>query len=97
METMKSTLKTLVDMLQPCDRLCIVTFSNEGRVELKLTATDYYGRNTAHDIISNLRSTGATNIEDGISKAIHEFRMVRTFMYNSMSKFICVVFFGIKL
>ena len=85
MQTMKSTLKALVDMLQPCDRLCIVTFSNEGRVELKLTATDYYGKNTARNIISNLRVTGSTNIEDGISKAINEFRTVRTFLYNSMS------------
>ena len=81
MEEMRRTLNTLVDQLQSCDKLCIVTFSNEGTVQLGLTATDCIGKKRAGTIISELEEDDKTNIEDGINKAINEFRKVGTLLF----------------
>ena len=91
MEVMKSTLNSLLDQFQPCDRLSIVTFSNNAEVKLKLTPTDHHGKSTALNVISKLEVDDMTNIEDGINNAINEFAKVLLSIRNS----ICLYFKGL--
>ena len=78
MEVMKYTLKALLDQLQPCDKLSIVTFSDTAEVKLTLTTINHEGKLTADDVITKLEAEDMTNIEDGIIKAINVFAEVRT-------------------
>jgi Ca-activated chloride channel family protein len=66
LDATKLALHTIVDQLGESDRLTLVSFSDDARIEVPSTIADASGRATLHDAISDLEVEGATNIEAGL-------------------------------
>jgi Ca-activated chloride channel family protein len=66
LDATKLALHTIVDQLDENDRLTLVSFSDDARVEAPSTIVDASGRATLHAAITGLEVEGATNIEAGL-------------------------------
>lgn len=66
LDATKLALHTIVDQLDQDDRLTLVSFSDDARVEVPSTITDASGRELLHAAITDLEVEGATNIEAGL-------------------------------
>jgi Ca-activated chloride channel family protein len=66
LDATKLALHSIVDQLDEGDRVTLVSFSDDARVEVPSTITDAGGRATLHGAITDLEVEGATNIEAGL-------------------------------
>jgi Ca-activated chloride channel homolog len=66
LDSTKLALHAVVDQLDEDDRLTLISFSDNARVEVPSTVTTASGRETLHAAITNLDVEGATNIEAGL-------------------------------
>lgn len=67
LDATKLALHTVVDQLDEADRLTLVSFSDNARIEAPSTVMDMSGRGALHKSITALETEGATNIEDGLA------------------------------
>ena len=72
MSLMKKTLELLVKRagLKGDDRISLVTFDSNIRLDIPLTSMDESGRNKADDVIKGLRPGSTTNLSGGALQAI---------------------------
>ena len=70
LDLVKHSVKTIVACLKDGVRLSIVSYSTNARVELQLTNMDETGKNSALEILNDLRTEGSTNIWDGLLKGM---------------------------
>jgi Ca-activated chloride channel family protein len=66
LDSTKLALDTIVDQLDENDRVTLVSFSDDARIEVPATVADASGRATLHAAIAALGVEGATNIEAGL-------------------------------
>lgn len=66
LDSTKLALHTLVDQLSESDRISLVSFGSEARVEAPSTIMDASGRASLHAQIDELDIEGSTNIEEGL-------------------------------
>ncbi|RCG25007.1 DUF3520 domain-containing protein [Sphaerisporangium album] len=80
LDLVRDALHTLVDQLGPSDSVSIVSFSDEARLRIPMTAAGERGR--LHEAIDTLRTEGSTNLESGLvtgyQEAARAFRPVAT-------------------
>lgn len=67
---LKETLQFMVQQLRGEDKLCLVTFDHEVRVELPLTGMDSSGKQLAEKAISSIKERGHTNLSGGLLAAL---------------------------
>ena len=67
---LKDTLTTLVGRLRPCDKLSLISFANQAKLELDLIPIDDNGKMRANQVISQLRVWGLTNLSAGLRIAL---------------------------
>ncbi|KAJ3300319.1 hypothetical protein HDU76_006122, partial [Blyttiomyces sp. JEL0837] len=70
----KHAVRTVITSLTDLDRLAVVTFSDEAKIELPLTAMTDAGKQAAMTVIGRLETIASTNIWGGIDKALSIFR-----------------------
>ena len=83
LDLVKHSVKTIVACLREGDRLSIVSYSTNARVELQLTQMDEIGKNSALDVLNSLRPKGSTNIWDGLLKGMEAMSQNNSFERNS--------------
>jgi Ca-activated chloride channel family protein len=66
LESTKLGLHAILDQLDENDRVTLISFSDDARIEVPSTSTDASGRQTLHDAIAALEVEGSTNIEAGL-------------------------------
>jgi Ca-activated chloride channel family protein len=66
LDATKLGLHAIVDQLDEDDRVTLVSFSDDARIEVPSTITNASGRATLHDAIAALGVEGSTNIEAGL-------------------------------
>jgi Ca-activated chloride channel family protein len=64
LDVVREALHALVDAARPTDALALVTFSDEARVVLPMTALRE--RDRLHEAIGQLQARGSTGLEDGL-------------------------------
>src|SRR5262249_41755723 len=67
LDSTKLALHSIVDQLDEGDRVTLVSFSDDARIEVPATTADEGGKLSLHDAITNLHTEGGTNIEAGLS------------------------------
>lgn len=70
LDIVKHALKTIVNTLQPSDRLALVSYSNTATVVFGLTPLNEAGKARALSLISSLEPDGLTNLWDGLLKGL---------------------------
>lgn len=70
LDVTKHAVRTVFNVLEPSDRLAIVSFSDDGRVDLQLTAMDEAGRKAAEKCITGLQVRGGTNLWAGVETGL---------------------------
>ncbi len=66
LDLVKHSVRTVIEVLEPQDKICLITFSNDAKVKLDLTSMDDYGKHTANNILDSIHTEGMTNIWDGL-------------------------------
>lgn len=74
-DLLKSTLLKVFDVLNPEDRVGLITFSSSASLQRNLTALG--NGESASSIVQQWEANGGTNMEDGISKGLGLFEMVQ--------------------
>ena len=72
LDSTKLALHSIVDQLDEGDRVTLVSFSDDARIEVPSTIADEGGRQSLHAAISNLHTEGGTNIEAGLALGYDE-------------------------
>lgn len=70
---LKETLKFMVQQLRADDRLSLISFDHEVKVELPLTNMDAAGKSHAEKAIDSMRDRGQTNLSGGLIAALQQF------------------------
>jgi len=70
LDLVKHATRTVVEGLGPRDRLAVVEYSDAATLTQPLTYMDEAGRKATVDKVNALRTTGSTNIWDGIHTAL---------------------------
>lgn len=70
LDLVKHSVNTIIHSLDEDDILGIVTFSNNARVDLKLTKMNEHGKKKALTVISKMKTEGATNLWAGIQDGL---------------------------
>lgn len=70
LDIVKHAVRTIIEVLQPNDRLGIVSYSSDANTPLPLTNMDASGKQRAHDSVAELRADGQTNIWAGLSSGL---------------------------
>ena len=66
LDVVKHALRTIIANLQDGDRLGLVTFSDNAETIMELSKMDDNGKTQAKEKVNNLRTTGCTNLWDGL-------------------------------
>lgn len=74
LDVVKHAVKTIINILQPSDRLAIVVYSDNARVELNLTTMDKKGKDLATKKIEGVFTEGSTNLWDGLFAGMEVIR-----------------------
>ena len=81
LDLVKHSVNTIINTLENEDALGIVTFSNNARVDFNLAKMTESGRNNAMEVVSKMKTEGATNLWDGMHKGLelskHELCLTR--------------------
>ncbi len=66
LDLVKHSVRTVIEVLEPQDKICLITFSDDAKVKLDLTSMDDYGKTRAISILNSIQTEGMTNIWDGL-------------------------------
>lgn len=69
----KHALQTIIESMKPCDKLSIITFSNDAKVICNLTNINNTNKSYIKNQISNLKVEGATNMWSGLNTGLQQF------------------------
>merc|ERR1711904_215839 len=72
LELVKQSLDFVQRQLMAQDRLCIVSYDNNVRTELNLTAMDAKGKDAAKAAVDGIRTGGSTNLTGGLLRGIEQ-------------------------
>jgi hypothetical protein len=70
LDVTKHAVRTVFNVLEPNDRMAIVSFADDGRIDLNLTAMDTAGRDKAEKCVEALQCRGGTNLWAGVEKGL---------------------------
>jgi Mg-chelatase subunit ChlD len=70
LDVTKHAVRTVFNVLEPNDRLSIVSFADNGLIDLELTAMDDAGKDTAEKCLDKLVCRGGTNLWAGVEKGL---------------------------
>eukprot|EP01104_Vermistella_antarctica_P017611 TRINITY_DN6264_c1_g1_i1.p1 TRINITY_DN6264_c1_g1~~TRINITY_DN6264_c1_g1_i1.p1 ORF type:complete len:797 (+),score=126.13 TRINITY_DN6264_c1_g1_i1:231-2621(+) len=74
LDVVKHAVSTIIHTLGPHDRLAIVSFHSDAKVEIGLTRTDAAGQSRLQDVNSSMRTQGMTNLWDGLHTGLELLR-----------------------
>jgi len=74
LDIVKHALRTIISSMTDVDRLSLVSFSNNARVEIPLRKMDDAGKLHANQVVTRLSTEGCTNLWDGLSKGLDILR-----------------------
>ena len=66
----KESLKILVDMMDPKDRIALVLFENEAKLYYDINYLTPENKSKIKDLINNINASGGTNIASGLEIAV---------------------------
>lgn len=66
LDLVKHSVRTCIEVLEPQDSICLVTFSDDAKVKLGVTKMDKNGKKKAIDVVEAIHTEGMTNIWDGL-------------------------------
>ena len=69
-EQVRESLKILVDMMQPKDRIALVLFSESAKLLYDLNYLDEKNKSYVKDLIGKIKAHGGTNIASGLEIAV---------------------------
>eukprot|EP00746_Dinoflagellata_sp_MGD_P117851 gnl/MRDRNA2_/MRDRNA2_53815_c0_seq1.p1 gnl/MRDRNA2_/MRDRNA2_53815_c0~~gnl/MRDRNA2_/MRDRNA2_53815_c0_seq1.p1 ORF type:complete len:765 (+),score=152.99 gnl/MRDRNA2_/MRDRNA2_53815_c0_seq1:89-2383(+) len=70
LDVTKHAVRTIFNVLEPNDRMAIVSFADDGKIDLKLTAMNEAGQKEAETCIEKLQVRGGTNLWAGVEKGL---------------------------
>lgn len=70
LDVTKHAVRTVFNVLEPSDRLSLVTFADDGRIDMDLTAMDADGLAKAEKCTEKIACRGGTNIWAGVEKGL---------------------------
>jgi len=70
LDLVKHALKTVVQVLRPCDRLMLIIFNEASQVILDFTEMTDFAQKQALGIIENLKTQGGTNMYKAMELAV---------------------------
>ena len=70
LDIVKHAVRTIVEVLNPCDRLGVVAWSSGARVVTELTSMSARGKQTTISKVNDLQVEGMTNIWDGLKAGL---------------------------
>ena len=77
MNQAREAARTFVNALEPIDRISIVSFDHQSRIDVQSTLVDEEGRARLNRAIDQMRVGGATNISDGLRDGFEQVRQFR--------------------
>ena len=75
----KHALKTVVSTMNKDDKMCLITFSSNAKLQLEATQTNDIGKNTIIDEIKKMEVDGCTNIWDALRLGIIEAQKYKNY------------------
>jgi Mg-chelatase subunit ChlD len=66
LDLVKHSVRTVIEVLEPNDQICLITFSDDAKLKLDFTQMTTYGKNQAINVLDSIRTEGMTNIWDGL-------------------------------
>lgn len=70
LDLVKHSVRTVIEVLNDSDSICLITFSDDAKVVLDITKTNDYGKSRAIQVLENIKTEGMTNIWDGLRVAL---------------------------
>jgi Mg-chelatase subunit ChlD len=70
LDLVKHSVRTVIEVLNDSDSICLITFSDNAKVVLDITKTNDFGKSKAIQVLENIRTEGMTNIWDGLRVAL---------------------------
>lgn len=70
LDLVKHSVRTVIEVLNDADSICLITFSDNAKVVLDITKTNEFGKSKAIQVLENIRTEGMTNIWDGLRVAL---------------------------
>lgn len=70
LDLVKHSVRTVIEVLNDLDSICLITFSNDAKVVLDITKTNQFGKQRAIQVLENIKTEGMTNIWDGLRVAL---------------------------
>jgi len=70
LDVTKHAVRTVFNVLEPNDRMAIVSFADDGKIDLNLTAMNEAGQKQAETCIEKLQVRGGTNLWAGVEKGL---------------------------
>jgi len=70
LDLVKHSVRTVIEVLNESDSICLVTFSDDAKVVLDITKTNDFGKARAIQVLENIKTEGMTNIWDGLRVAL---------------------------
>jgi Mg-chelatase subunit ChlD len=70
LDLVKHSVRTVIEVLNENDSICLITFSNAAKVVLEITKMTENGKNTALEELNKITTEGMTNIWDGLRIAL---------------------------
>ena len=70
LDLVKHSVRTVIEVLNDLDSICLITFSDNATIVLDITKTNDFGKLKAIQVLENIRTEGMTNIWDGLRVAL---------------------------
>ncbi len=70
LDLVKHSVRTVIEVLNEQDSICLITFSDDAKVVLDITKTNEFGKSRAIQVLENIKTEGMTNIWDGLRVAL---------------------------
>jgi Mg-chelatase subunit ChlD len=70
LDLVKHSVRTVIEVLNESDSICLITFSDDAKVVLDITKTNELGKSKAIQVLENIKTEGMTNIWDGLRVAL---------------------------
>lgn len=70
LDLVKHSVRTVIEVLNDSDSICLITFSDDAKVVLDITKTNEFGKAKAIQVLENIQVRGMTNIWDGLRVAL---------------------------
>jgi len=70
LDLVKHSVRTVIEVLNENDSICLITFSDDSKVVLDVTKMNDFGKEKAIEVLKNIHTEGMTNIWDGLRVAL---------------------------